>query len=179
MDKKIIDSTTITSLISLDDELKKEHDLTLDQFIGIYICKEEGMKYECTPEDAIVFAFTGTGGDHFAFSTMNGLIKDLDTAPILFIQPMIFSNPVKMVANNIRDLFSVFLTLKEFYILERFDWYESESDMLHDIEEHYQKAISSRQKELKFISELIQNQLQITPIKTVFKYISNIREKTT
>ncbi|KEQ25880.1 hypothetical protein [Paenibacillus tyrfis] len=167
---KAINSRTINSLIHLDDELRKEYNLPLGYYVGIDICREEGSKYHCTPDDAIVFAFTGMGGDHFAFDTKNGRIEDLDAAPILFIQPMIFDNPVKLVAHHIRDLFSIFLTLKELYILERFDRYQKEADMLEDIE----KCYKARQQEINFISERLQKRLNIAPIPNVFKYITEI-----
>ncbi|WP_139074723.1 hypothetical protein [Paenibacillus elgii] len=171
---KAMNSRTVHCLIHLDDELRKEYNLSLGHYIGIDICREEGSKYDCTPDDAIIFAFTGMGGDHFAFDTKNGSIEDLDTAPILFIQPMMFDNPVKLVAHHIRDLFSIFLTLKEFYILERFDWYQKESDMLEDIEKYYKKNIFSREREIQFISERLQERLNIAPVPNVFKYITEM-----
>ena len=172
-----LNSKTIISLIHLDDELRKEYNLSLGYYIGIDICREEGSNYNCTPKDAIVFAFTGMGGDHFAFDTKNGTIKDLDKAPVLFIQPMMFDHPVKLVAEHIRDLFSIFLTLKEFYILERFDRYQMESDMVEDIEKHYKDSIVSRQHEIHFISERLQERLNITPIPNLFQYITKINGK--
>ncbi|KZE73344.1 hypothetical protein AV654_32795 [Paenibacillus elgii] len=174
MGKAMNNSKTINCLIHLDDELRKENNLSLGHYIGIDICREEGSKYDCTPDDAIVFAFTGMGGDHFAFDTKNGRIEDLDAAPILFIQPMMFDNPLKLVAHHIRDLFSIFLTLKEFYILERFGRYHKESDMLEDIEKYYKESSISRQHEISFISERLQDRLNIAPIPNVFKYITEM-----
>ncbi|GMX64990.1 hypothetical protein Elgi_42600 [Paenibacillus elgii] len=176
---KTMNSNTIHCLIHLDDELRKEHNLSLGHYIGIDICREEGSKYHCTPDDAIVFAFTGMGGDHFAFDTKNGRIADLEAAPILFIQPMMFDNPVRPVAHHIRDLFSIFLTLKEFYILERFDRYQKESDMFEDIEKYYKESIVARQHEINFISERLQERLSIAPIPNVFKYITEIKGECT
>ncbi|MFB0862021.1 hypothetical protein [Paenibacillus oleatilyticus] len=98
----------------------------------------------------------------------------MDAAPILFIQPMMFNNPVKLVEHHIRDLFSIFLTLKEFYILERFDRYQKESDMLEDIEKYYKESIVARQHEINFISERLQERLNIAPIPNVFKYITEM-----
>ncbi len=170
-----MNSKTLRKLLQLDEDLKNEYHTTLEHYLGIYVRREEGMKYDCTPDDAKVFAFTGSDGDHFAFSTQNGTIVDLDEAPILFVQPMMFDHPVKAVARNINDLFSVYLSLKEFYILERFDWYQSEKDMILDIKQHYEKRIQERSQELDFISDKLMSCLSIKPMDDVYNYIISLR----
>ncbi|MDG0791433.1 hypothetical protein OMP38_11560 [Cohnella ginsengisoli] len=106
-----LNAQTLTALLELDNELKTHFDSSLEDCMGMMVRREEGMKYDCTPDDAKVFAFTGVDGDHFAFSTANGTISDLEYAPILFIQPMCFENSVKLIARNIRDFLSLFLSL--------------------------------------------------------------------
>ncbi|MCF2946022.1 hypothetical protein [Paenibacillus tarimensis] len=96
---------------------------SLYDYLGIYIRREPGFAYDCTPDDAVVFGHTGADGDHFAFSTGEGSIINLDEAPILFIQPMMFGEEVKMVARNLQEFLSAYLSLGEIYILERFDRY--------------------------------------------------------
>lgn len=175
MNSSRLNSSVLHTLLSINKELMEEKGKPLDEYIGIYIYGEAGLPYECTPEDAIVFAHTGTGGDHFAFNTNSGLITDLDEAPVLFIQPMMFSNPVKRVSHNIRDLLSIFLTLREFYILERMDGYKTREDMKLDIEKHYKQGIESRKEELDFITDLLGTRLGITPMDDVFEYMKRIR----
>ncbi|MNW49452.1 hypothetical protein D3C74_268710 [compost metagenome] len=176
MSTNYLNSDTITKLLQLDEELKLKNNTALDHYLGIMVCREEGFMYDCTPEDALVFAYTGMGGDHFAFSTKNGTIHNLEEAPILFVQPMIFESQVKVVARNIKDLLSIFLSIKEFYILERFDWYESEIDMMLDIKENYEQSINERLQELDFISEKLEEYISIKRIENVFQYITSIRQ---
>lgn len=86
-----------------------------------------------------------------------------------------FSNPVKRVSHNIRDLLSIFLTLREFYILERMDGYKTREDMKMDIEKHYKQGIESRKEELDFISDLLGTRLGIAPMDDVYEYMKRMR----
>ncbi|WP_145048201.1 hypothetical protein [Paenibacillus xylanexedens] len=176
MNTNELNSEIITKLLQLDEEIKLTYNTTLDNYLGIQILRSEGTMYECTPEDAKVFAYTGMGGDHFAFSTQHGMIYDLDQAPVLFVQPMIFDCPVKVVARNIRDFFSLYLSLKEIYILERFDWYKSEKDMFLDIEENYAESIIERSDDINFLSDKLEQYLAIKPIGNAYSYVVRTRE---
>ncbi|SFB61686.1 hypothetical protein SAMN05216312_1198 [Cohnella sp. OV330] len=171
-----LNSKTLSALLQLESELEAHFNFSLEENMGIMIRHEEGQKYDCTPDDAKVFAFTGVDGDHFAFSTENGTITDLDNAPILFIQPMCFEDSVKAVARNIRDFLSLFLSLKELYILERFDWYTSIEDMLVDIEDHYEESINERAGAIKFLTERLEEHLQIKAMENVFDYVMSVRK---
>ncbi len=175
----LLNSKTLIALLQLDRDLFAEFNTRLEDYIGIMIRSEEGRKYDCTPDDAKVFAFTGVDGDHFAFSTESGTISDLDQAPILFIQPMCFENTVKLVARNIRDFLSIFLTLKEMYILERFDWYTSKEVMITDIEVQFEESIKERAEAITFISEKLEERLQIKAMENVFDYIMSLRQGAT
>ncbi|WP_415839662.1 hypothetical protein [Paenibacillus tarimensis] len=118
-----LNSSVIDTLYKLDRELSEKTGESLYDYLGIYIRREPGFAYDCTPDDAVVFGHTGADGDHFAFSTGEGSIINLDEAPILFIQPMMFGEEVKMVARNLQEFLSAYLSLGEIYILERFDRY--------------------------------------------------------
>ncbi len=63
--------------------------------------------YPCSPADAIQFANTGMDGIHFAFLTDFGMVKDLNRAPIVVVDPMNFGNSVRIVANDIRGFFEL------------------------------------------------------------------------
>lgn len=176
MSSDLLNSSFLKALSELDRELYERNGTNIADYLGISISQKPGFAYECTPEDSFVFANTGMGGDHFVFLTKNGSISNLDEAPILFVQPMVFDNPVKLVARNIKDFISIFLTLKELYILERFDWYESKEDMNTDIEKHYKPNIEARKGELDYIIDLIERRLGVVPINDVFNYITEIRK---
>ncbi|MFD0675223.1 hypothetical protein [Cohnella sp. GCM10027633] len=168
-------SETLDKLLELDEELKVNNS-SLEYYLGIILRREDGFKYDCTPDDSRVFAHTGSDGDHFAFYTIDEAVA-LDEAPILLIQPMMFQMPVKVVAKNIRDLFAIYLTIKELYILERFDWYLSEEDMIKDITNNYEKQIIERNSEIEFISKKLVNHLNLSPINNVYKYITDLRRE--
>lgn len=171
-----LNSSILKTLLTINRELYELNGENVVDYLGIYISEEPDLAYECTPEDALVFAHTGMGGDHFAFLTLNGSITDLDEAPIVFVQPMMFDYPVKLVARNLKDFLSIFLTLKELYILERFDWYKSKEDMVNDIEKHYKPSIEERKEELDFIIDLLERRLGVVPMVDVFDYIEELRE---
>jgi len=176
--KKYKKPDTLKVLTQLDKELQDKHDSTLDDYLGFYInFDDDDDRYECTPEDAIIFGRTGTDGDHFAFLTNNGMIVDLEYAPIVFIQPMDFDNEVKLVARNIKEFISLYIQLKELYVLERFDMYKSESDFIKDYEENYQEDIDDREEELQFITMQLQKRIEIKKIENVYSYIKKLRNE--
>ncbi|MGE7823279.1 hypothetical protein [Paenibacillus sp. NPDC093718] len=142
---------TLEKLVQLDQELHQLHGQTVNDYIGFYISfNNDDDRYECTPEDAVVFGRTGVGADHFAFYTFNQSLKDLEEAPIIFIQPM-FEKTVHLVARNLRDFLALFITLKEIYVLERFEYYKGQSDFIKDYNENYLKDIDSRESEFQFL----------------------------
>lgn len=170
---------TLKKLVQLNQELHQLHGQTVHDYIGFYISfNDDDDRYECTPEDAVVFGRTGVGGDHFAFYTFNQSLKDLEEAPIIFIQPM-FEKTVNLVARNLRDFLALFITLKEIYVLERFEYYKSQSDFIKDYNENYLKDIDLRKNELEFfIEELRENVVEgITEINDAYAYITDIRKE--
>jgi hypothetical protein len=170
---------TLEKLVQLDKDLHQCNGHTVDHYIGLYISfNHDDDRYECTPEDAVVFGRTGVGGDHFAFYTFNQSIKDLEEAPIIFIQPMFFENAVNLVARNLRDFLALFITLKELYVLERFKLYKSKSDFIKDYNENYLKDKDLRESELEFfIEELRDNVVEgITEINDAYAYITDLRK---
>jgi hypothetical protein len=101
---------TLKKLKTLDNILQEQYQSSLDDYLGFNLIdqdEEEDFRYDCTPVDALVFATTGMGGDHFVFNTKKGTIENLEEAPIIFIQPMDFEKPNKLVARNIKDLLSL------------------------------------------------------------------------
>lgn len=70
-----------------------------------------------------------------------------------------FENAVNLVARNLRDFLALFITLKEIYVLERFEYYKSQSDFIKDYNENYLKDIDSRESELQFFIEELRRRL--------------------
>lgn len=171
---------TLEKLVQLDQKLHQLHGHTVDDHIGFYISfNHDDDRYQCTPEDAVVFGRTGVGGDHFAFYTFNQSIKDLEEAPIIFIQPMFFENAINLVARNLRNFLALFINLKEIYVLERFNFYKSKSDFIKDYKENYLKDIDLRESKLEyFIEELRENVVEgITEINDAYAYITDLRKQ--
>jgi hypothetical protein len=177
MANSFIPPETYIKLQKLDQELINETGESLDDYIGIHL-KFNGFRYdEITPDDSIVFASTGANGDHFAFDTKKGTVNNLEEAPILFIQPMDSHSHVKLVAQNLKNLLTIYLTLKEFYVLERFDWYEKQEDFINDYDNNYREDIEERLNEFNLVSLRLIQQLNINAIDDVYSYIKDLRNQ--
>ncbi|RUS47935.1 hypothetical protein [Cohnella sp. AR92] len=162
-------------LTQIDKELQEQNS-SLEEYMGLILSfNNDEDRYDCTPDDAIILGRTGVDGDHFAFLTKSGAVDDLEDAPIVFIQPMDFGNEVKLVARNLNDLLSLFIELKELYILERFDIYKNELDFINDYDENYKEELQARSDDHKFIVEKLQKGLELSEIKNVYNYIKELR----
>lgn len=140
---------TLRKLVQIDEKLREDYGLMLQDYIGFYITfNDDEDRYYCTPHDSVIFGRTGVDGDHFAFYTFKGAVRDLEEAPIIFIQPMSFGNEVSLVARNLKDFLALFINLRELYILERFELYSSKNDLMNDYNENYASGINSRKSEL-------------------------------
>ncbi|NOU94318.1 hypothetical protein GC093_13970 [Paenibacillus sp. LMG 31456] len=173
-------SETLQKLVSLNLSLKEDYGNDLDNYLGISLIdlnEEEEYRYDCTPLGSIVFAATGMGGDHFAFFLSNHSTSRLDEAPIIFVQPMDSEKPVKLVARNIIEFLSLFLKLKELYVLEGFDWYETEDDFNIDYKDNYLEQISDKQEEMEVITEKLQQLFILKSIGNVYTYIKDLRRE--
>lgn len=169
-------SQMIHALLTLDASLKEDNDSSLDDYLGIQLTDyDESSRYECTPQESIVFASTGVDGDHFAFITSPGIEINLDEAPIVFVQPMNTTHHVKIVASNIRDLLSLFVSLKELYVLEGFDWYRSEEEFMNDYYENYVPDLMIKEEEVAFISAKLKELFELQEINNVYHYITELR----
>lgn len=168
---------TLQALNQLDQELQDHYDSKLDDYLGLMISfNDDDDRYDCTPDDAIIFGRTGVDGDHFAFMTSDWTVEDLEDAPIVFIQPMDFDNEIKLVARNLKDFISLFIELKELYLLERFEIYKNENDFIKDIEENYKDELESRTDEYSFIAEKLHKYIELNKIENVFNYIKDLRK---
>ncbi|WP_372630523.1 hypothetical protein [Cohnella sp.] len=92
--------------------------------------------YECTPERSITFAHTGGDGIHFAWiADRRGASDDLWEAPVVCVSPMDFDNPVRAVARNIRDFFSLVFYGHDLLLNNDFG-----------SREHYEKALREQEQ---------------------------------
>lgn len=168
---------TLNLLFEINKELDAVNGKNLDYYIGIRLDFSRNDNYECTPPDAIVFAWTGMDGDHFAFLTKDDTVMDLEEAPIVFIQPMDFDNPVKLVANNISDLLSLYINLKEIYVLERFSLYDNKEDFLSDYQKNYLPQILKKKEDITIISSLLLDRIHLRTIEDSYQYIKDLNNK--
>ncbi len=94
-------------------QIEYSEELTF-MFDEIFFFLEDNIRYSSTPIDAIPFGKTGGDGCHFCFLTDFGLHKDLEKAPIIFVDPSEFEcEEVKLIANNIGDFFGLLCYVKE------------------------------------------------------------------
>ncbi|MGO4543071.1 hypothetical protein AB4Z33_30605 [Paenibacillus sp. 2TAB19] len=80
-----------------------------------------------------------------------------------------------MVARNIRDLLSLYLCLRDFYVLVGFSWYESKEDFIRDYNDNFKDDIEEQGENINFISNKLTQLLDIKPIEDPFLYIHSIR----
>ncbi|MGC5774164.1 hypothetical protein [Paenibacillus pabuli] len=170
---------SLADIVRIDRELREQHVGTFQDYVGFYIrFNSDDDRYYCTPNDAVIFGGTGADGDHFAFFTFNGSIRDLEEAPIIFVQPMAFGNQVTLVARNLKDFLALFISLKEIYILERFRFYNNRSDFINDYNDNYLKDIRLRESDSQFIIDLLRRSIEgIVHIDDVYEYITELKKQ--
>lgn len=131
---------TLRRLFQLDEQVEKRYGKNFNEFFGASPSfEEEG--YDCTPDDAIVFMWTGTDGDHFVFLTDGDTVDSLEAAPIFFIQPMDSDDPYKPVAKNIKEFLALYVQLKELYLFKWLPSYETEEEFLQNYKDEFEEGI--------------------------------------
>ncbi|ANE45590.1 hypothetical protein SY83_03940 [Paenibacillus swuensis] len=88
---------------------------------------------------------------------------------------MLFEHQVKLVANNLCDFLSLFLCLKELYILERFDFYKTKEELLDDYELNFRKSILEREDEISLFSTEMTSRIKLRTIEDAYDYIMDLR----
>lgn len=158
--------------------------------LGFYI--DFDHHYSITPLDVIPFAGTGGDGIHFGFLTDFENEKDLENTPIVCVSP---SNdpPVKLVANSLKDFLKIVMVIGDAEFLN--EDYESEEEVktrLKDWDKISEKdwqgnplpqsEIDEAKKRLELILKqrdnlrvVLANQMEISPMDSVFSYIQQIR----
>ncbi|AXI00646.1 hypothetical protein DV702_13500 [Sporosarcina sp. PTS2304] len=98
----------LLQIIELQEALTNEELLPYGDLLG-YFFSLEGLdsRYLNTPLDVISFARTGVDGIHFGFLTDFGQVASLETAYIVRVSPMDYSQPVTLAAKNLRDFLKI------------------------------------------------------------------------
>ncbi|MFC4811474.1 hypothetical protein [Paenibacillus sp. GCM10023250] len=163
---------TFMVLEQLDAELESRHERSLDHYLGLILDFGAEGYGNATPEDAVSFAWTGMDGEHFAFDTQSGKIGDLENAPILFVRPMEFEEPVKRAAGSLKDFLSFLLRIKDYYLLERFEFFESEAAFLEEI------AVGPKRDESEFahVRERLIALLDIREMANPYTYLKALQD---
>ncbi|MFB9324540.1 hypothetical protein ACFFSY_01125 [Paenibacillus aurantiacus] len=167
---------TLQRLLDIDNKLIEQHDKDFDAFFGACPCFEADNGYSSTPDDAIIFLWTGADGDHFAFLTEGDTVESLEHAPIVFIQPMDSEDPVKPVANNIKDFLALYIQLQELYLFERLTYYETEEEFLNDYEDNYAEDIRENEEERAILIAAIKQAIELPKIENVFAYMQEMKK---
>ncbi|MEN1985651.1 hypothetical protein [Paenibacillus hubeiensis] len=164
---------TLQRLFRLDEQLVKKYGKKFDDFFGARLTfEEEG--YDCTPDDAIVFLWTGADGDHFVFLTDGDTVDSLEEAPIFFIQPMSFSDPYKPVAKNIKEFLALYVQLRELYLFEWLPSYKTEEAFLQHYKDEFEKDILENKQDQDVFIAAIEQEIQLPKIERVFVYIQEL-----
>lgn len=165
---------TLQRLFQLDKQLVIKYDKNFDDFFGASLSfEEEG--YDCTPDDAIVFLWTGSDGDHFVFLTDGDTVDSLEEAPIFFIQPMDSDDPFKPVAKNIKEFLALYVQLKELYLFEWLPSYRTEEEFLQNYKDEFEEGILEYKEEKDIIISAIEQDIELPQIEGVFAYIQELK----
>ncbi|MBB3114802.1 hypothetical protein FHS18_006963 [Paenibacillus phyllosphaerae] len=119
--------------------------------------------------------WTGADGDHFVFLTDGGTVESLENAPILFIQPMDFSDPYKPVAKNIKEFLALYVQLKELYLFEWLPSYKTEEEFLQHYKDVFEEGILEYEEEKNIIISAIEKAIQLPKIEGVFSYMKELK----
>ena len=79
-------------------------------------CSSES-RYDCTPENAYVFAGTGVDGIHFCIVPGKGY-EDIELSPVYVVSPMMPDHLVELAASNFQDFIDVLAACKDAAALE-------------------------------------------------------------
>lgn len=103
---------TLRKLMEFKDELGDAERF----YQGLHFYLELGrFRYYNTPCDVVVFGSIGVDGIHYGMLTDFGSAPDLESAPVVCVDPMNFDRPAKIVANHLREFLSVNLTDAELF----------------------------------------------------------------
>lgn len=158
-------------------EWEKRVDLQLPEWekpSGLYlgIIADGNGGYTCSPVDSITFATTGMDGIHYSLLTDFSTTTRLEEAPVICVSPMDFGNCVRLVADNIRDFFSLQFTGNDLLLLNDFT---SKEEYLEAVRQQRQDRTWQIRK--KKVWRLAREQFGFEPLSDPYEYIQNIRRR--
>ncbi|OXS58778.1 hypothetical protein B1A99_12460 [Cohnella sp. CIP 111063] len=136
--------------------------------------------YECTPERSITFARTGGDGIHFAWiADRRGVSDDLCEAPVICVSPMDFDNPVRAVARNIRDFFSLVFYGHDLLLNNDFGSREHYGKALREQEQYAAESpyLQTWGEEARKLALEARAQFGLAPIDDPYGYIRQVRSE--
>ena len=158
--------------------LQKSQDIDFIDFLEFNI--GESIGYNNTPLDAIPFAWTGSGGEHFCFLTDFGRIKDLERAPIIVVTPM-ETPPVQLVANNLKDFLKIAITVHHFECIgiqySSLERMKKDLGLLEKITEQESAELKKWTKDKLSLKEFLYTKFQISIMEDPCEYIFKIRKE--
>lgn len=129
----------LKQLQAFDELIQQETGNNLDYYLGIQFQYDEAEReadfaYPCDPVDSILLASTGWDGRHYSFLTDFGAVKDLEQAPVIFVEPIAYEHHVSLIAANITDFLRMFITTKSIVTLTPEDDSYQNDDISEDSE---------------------------------------------
>lgn len=164
---------TLRTLIELENELgEPEH---FYDGLHFYLTLTD-FRYFNTPSDVIVFGNIGADGIHYGFLTDYGLISDLEEAPIVCVCPMDFEEPIRLIANNLREFLRINYTddalfYNHFANEDRYLAFKKEQEVEHASYPPSEQQLSNQAR----IKNFIQERIQMPIVENPYHYIQMIR----
>lgn len=167
---------TLRKLMEFSDELGDAERF----YRGLQFYLEPGsLRYFNTPCDVVVFGSIGVDGIHYGFLTDFGSAPDLETAPIVCVDPMNFDRPTKIVANNLREFLSVNLTDAGLF----YNHFESEDGYLETKRRWMEEAARSpyrsgaEEAEREAVVRRLKDRILLPPVDNPYQYVRKVGEE--
>lgn len=125
------------------------------------------FRYDATPPDVIVFGHIGVDGIHYGFSTADGLISDLEEAPIVCVCPMDFNQPTRLIAENLRAFLRVNQTDEALFYNE----FTNEDSYIAFKKQYVQQLQSPNQRR---INSFLENNIDMPMIDSPYLYVKRL-----
>lgn len=138
--------------------------------LGLMKCGNES-KYDCTPENAYVFAGTGVDGIHFCIVPGKGH-EDMELSPVYAVSPMMPDHLVELIASNFQDFFDVLAACKDAAALEYIGYSGEETfnKFLGKIEKELEESPEFNEK-VKEAVEKLQAAFGLRKIDNVYEHV--------
>lgn len=171
---------TLKALFETYNELETEgHDMS--QVLGFYPSLGHSIYFN-TPNDVVVFGWTGGDGDHYGFLTDYGSVADLENAPIVMVTPMSFDQPAVVVANNLREFLRIVMINESLLYMgyeNEQEYLESEREMLEEWKKqgYYREETEEERLSKRAILKKMEEKLNPPLIKDPYRYSAQVAKE--